>query len=69
MGSYAVAMLFVWTVFEKRLNVVYRRHVEKCAPFAETGLKKIDQRLRIVIRITMVVILSLSLSIIYLMSA
>lgn len=68
MGSYAVAMLVVWTVFEKRLNVVYRRHVEKCAPFAETGLRKIDRRLRVVIRITMVATLSLSLSIIYLMT-
>lgn len=38
MGSYAAILLFVWTVFEKRLNVVYRRHVEKCAPFGERGL-------------------------------
>ncbi len=35
MGSYAVVLLFVWTIFEKRLDVVYRRHVEKCAPFGE----------------------------------
>lgn len=69
MGSYAVAWLFVWTVFEKRLNVLYRRHVDKCSPFAENGLKKVDRRQRIVIRITMLFLLSTSLSIIYFMTS
>lgn len=69
MGSYAVVWLFVWTIFEKRLNVLYRRHVDKCSPFAENGLKKVDRRQRIVIRITMVSLLMVSLSIIYFMTS
>ncbi len=69
MGSYAVAWLFVWTVFEKRLNVLYRRHIERCSPFAENGLKKVDRRQRIVIRMTMLCLLAISLSIIYFMTS
>ncbi len=69
MGSYAVAWLFVWTVFEKRLGILYRRHVDKCSPFAENGLRRVDRRQRIVIRITLLFLLTVSLSIIYFMTS
>ncbi|MDQ1343784.1 MAG: hypothetical protein QG650_504, partial [Patescibacteria group bacterium] len=48
--------------------VMYRRHLEKCAPFAKNGLRKVDTRLKIIIRITMAILMILSLSIIYFMT-
>ncbi len=68
MGSYAVCLLFVWTVFEKRLNVVYRRHVEKCAPFGERGLGRLDKRQRIALRTVMLANMAVSLGVIYFMT-
>lgn len=69
MGSYAFVMLAVWAVFEKRLNVIYRRHVEKCAPFGERGLEKVDRKLRFVVRSAFGILIGLSLGIIYLMTS
>lgn len=68
MGSYAVGLLFVWAVFEKRLNVLYRHHIDKCSPFAAEGLTRVDKHQRVVIRLTMLSLLALSLGIIYFMT-
>lgn len=68
MGSYMILLMFVWTLFEKRLNVVYRSHVEKCSPFAEHGLGRLDKRQRIALRFIMLMNMGVSLSAIYFMT-
>lgn len=67
MGSYALLFGVVWAVFEKRLRIIHRRHVEKCQPFAQVGLERIDTRLRIVIRVLLLTLFVISESIVYLM--
>ncbi len=67
MGSYALLLGVVWAVFEKRIRIIHRRHVEKCQPFAQRGLERIDRRLRIVVRVILFTLLVISEFVIYLM--
>lgn len=68
MAAYAVVHAVSWVMFEKRLDAIYRRHVVKCAPYGETGLRKVDRQMRLVVRALLVVLLLLSLGIIYFMT-
>jgi hypothetical protein len=66
-GAYSVLFAVVWAVFEKRLKVIHRRHVEKCQPFGQRGLERIDTNLKRITRGILLLLLVLSLSTIYLM--
>lgn len=68
MAAYAAVHLVSWIMFEKRLDVIYRKHVEKCAPHGESGLKHVDRKMRLAVRGVLVFLLILSLGIIYLMT-
>jgi hypothetical protein len=68
MGSYVLLFAVVWIVFEKRLESIHRRHVEKCQPFAQKGLERIDDRLKLIIRGILLGLLGTSLATIYFMT-
>ncbi|MDP2103487.1 MAG: hypothetical protein Q8K26_01035 [Candidatus Gracilibacteria bacterium] len=63
-GIYTALFVIMVIFFEIRLNYLHRRHIDKISPVGESGLKKIDQRLRMIVRIIFVLLFIVSLSLI-----
>lgn len=57
-------VLFICIVgfFEIRLNYIHKRHIEKLWPIGEDGLKSIDRRLKIIVRIIFSILFILSVA-------
>lgn len=63
-GIYTTVFVIMVIFFEIRLNYLHRRHIDKISPVGENGLKKIDQRLRMIVRIVFSILFLVSLSLI-----
>lgn len=63
-GIYTALFVIMVIFFEIRLNYLHRRHIDKISPVGENGLKKIDQRLRMIVRIIFTLLFLVSLSLI-----
>lgn len=64
LSIYTVLFVFIVAFFEIRLNYIHRRHIEKLWPIGEDGLKIIDRKLKIIVRILFVLLYSISTAII-----
>lgn len=62
----AYILLFVLLVFffEIRLDYIHRRHIEKLWPVGEEGLKIIDRKLKIIVRVIFLILFMFSVTII-----
>lgn len=60
LSIYSLLLLCVVVFFEVRLNYIHRRHIEKLWPIGEDGLKKIDRKLKIIVRIIFIILYTLS---------
>ena len=68
LGIYTVVFIALVLFFEMRLNYIHRRHVEKLWPVGEEGLKIIDRKLKIIVRIIFIILYGLSATIILTLS-
>lgn len=64
LSIYTVLFVLIVIFFEVRLNYIHRRHIEKLWPIGEDGLKIIDRRLKIIVRILFILLFAVSLAII-----
>ncbi len=62
LSIYSLLLLCVVVFFEVRLNYIHRRHIEKLWPIGEDGLKKIDRKLKIIVRIIFIILYALSVA-------
>ncbi|MDD5198018.1 MAG: hypothetical protein PHN60_04130 [Candidatus Gracilibacteria bacterium] len=60
LSVYTISFIFIVIFFELRLNSIHRRHVEKLWPIGEDGLKIIDRKLKIIVRILFVLLFAIS---------
>lgn len=63
-GIYTTFFIIMIIFFEVRLNYIHERHIDKISPVGEDGLKKIDHRLRMIIRIVFFILYTVSLGLI-----
>ena len=61
---YTISFIFIVIFFELRLNYIHSRHIEKLWPIGEDGLKVIDRKLKIIVRIIFALLFALSVAII-----
>ncbi len=64
LSIYTFVFVCLFVFFEIRLNYIHRRHIEKLWPIGEDGLKTIDHKLKIIVRIIFILLYSLSVAII-----
>lgn len=64
LSIYTVLFVLIVIFFEVRLNYIHKRHIEKLWPIGEDGLKIIDRRLKIIVRILFILLFAVSLAII-----
>ncbi|MDD5377138.1 MAG: hypothetical protein PHH16_03405 [Candidatus Gracilibacteria bacterium] len=64
LSIYTILFVFIVVFFEARLNYIHRRHIEKLWPIGEDGLKIIDRKLKIIVRILFALLFMLSMAII-----
>lgn len=64
LSIYTVLFLFTVVFFEVRLNYIHKRHVEKLWPIWEDGLKIIDRKLKIIVRILFSLLFIISVAIV-----
>lgn len=64
LSIYTVVLACIVTFFEVRLNYIHKRHIEKLWPIGEDGLKIIDRKLKIIVRIIFLLLYLLSVAII-----
>ena len=60
LSIYTILFICIVTFFEMRLNYIHRRHIEKLWPIGEDGLKIIDQKLKIIVRVVFILLYILS---------
>ena len=60
LSTYTALFICIVTFFEIRLNHIHRRHIEKLWPIGEDGLKTIDRKLKIIVRIIFILLYILS---------
>lgn len=68
LSIYAILFICIVTFFEIRLNYIHKRHIEKLWPIGEDGLKIIDRKLKIIIRILFILLFAVSVAIILTLS-
>jgi hypothetical protein len=59
---YTILFICIVIFFEIRLNYIHRRHIEKLWPIGEDGLKTIDRKLKIIVRIIFILLYILSIA-------
>jgi|GEM_PF-3761431 len=64
-GIYTAIFIIIVIFFEIRLNYIHRRHIDKISPIGEDGLRKLDRRLKIIVRIIFIILYIISLSLIF----
>lgn len=64
LSVYIASFICIVIFFEMRLDHIHRRHIEKLWPVGEDGLKIIDRKLKIIVRIIFLILLVLSVAII-----
>lgn len=64
LSLYTILFVCIVAFFEVRLNYIHKRHIEKLWPIGEDGLKIIDRKLKIIVRIIFIILFILSVAII-----
>lgn len=64
LSVYTILFTFIVVFFEIRLDYMHKRHIEKLWPVGEDGLKIIDRKLKIIVRIIFIILFILSIAII-----
>jgi len=64
LSVYTILFIILVVFFDIRLNYIHRRHIEKLWPVGEDGLKTIDRKLKIIVRIIFLIMFILSATII-----
>ncbi len=62
LAIYSIVFFCVVIFFEIRLNYIHARHIEKLWPVGEDGLRMIDRKLKIIVRILFVILFLLSVA-------
>ncbi|HBB27153.1 TPA: hypothetical protein DCZ36_01490 [Candidatus Gracilibacteria bacterium] len=61
LSIYIFSFILIVTFFEIRLNYIHKRHIEKLWPIGEDGLRIIDRKLKIIVRILFVLLFAISI--------
>ncbi|EKD30259.1 MAG: hypothetical protein ACD_78C00105G0004 [uncultured bacterium (gcode 4)] len=61
LSIYIFSFILIVTFFEIRLNYIHKRHIEKLWPIWEDGLRIIDRKLKIIVRILFVLLFAISI--------
>lgn len=64
LSTYTILFVCIAVFFDIRLNYIHRRHIEKLWPIGEDGLKIIDRKLKIIVRIIFLLLFAISTAII-----
>ena len=64
LSVYTISFIFTVIFFELRLDYIHRRHIEKLWPIWEDGLKIIDRKLKIIVRIIFILLFIVSTAIV-----
>lgn len=63
--SYALFFAIVVAIFEVRLSILYKRHIDKIKPYGQRGIKRINGQLRFFVRIIFFLMILGSMASIY----
>ena len=64
-SGYALFFATVVAIFEVRLAILHKRHIEKIRPYGQKGVIRLDKMLRIIIRALFLLMISASMASIY----